>query len=337
MVGELWTSIKAYLYDRTSSPLLGAIIAGLFVWNFKIVMLFFSSASYAVKVWEIDHFYSQTFFIAEAFGGESWGWSNYIFCVYVMPLLTAIFYIYVFPFFSHKVFEHSYDKQIKLNNKRKTMQDTAILTQEEKEEILNEIEQAKLKSRKDVLDARNEIADLESQRDTLITEKGQLESTLGDASDEKAALVTEAQNLTKQLDSYRTRYEKDDDAQAERKAKTKEAINGLREQFKSSASTNDGSTNDESTNKDLPEVDKKQDVSFFHNAEIEAQEVYRKIFSSLYLGDKNPALITGVDNAQFGEYAPDLMMYGMIENTNSFTYSLTEKGRSFFENLKRTA
>ncbi|TOH44967.1 hypothetical protein CGI79_24930, partial [Vibrio parahaemolyticus] len=73
-------------------------------------MLVFSSASYAVKVWEIDYFYSQTFFIADALGGESWVWSNYVFCVYVMPLVTAIFYIYVFPFFSHKVFEHSYDK-----------------------------------------------------------------------------------------------------------------------------------------------------------------------------------------------------------------------------------
>ncbi|MFW9657985.1 hypothetical protein V3H38_10970 [Vibrio parahaemolyticus] len=336
MVGELWTSIKAYLYDRTSSPLLGAIVVGLLVWNFKIVMLVFSSASYAVKVWEIDYFYSQTFFIAEALGGESWVWSNYVFCVYVMPMLTAIFYIYVFPFFSHKVFEHSYDKQIKLNNKRKTMQGTAILTEEEKEEILNEVEQAKLKSRKDVLDARNEMADLESQRDTLITEKGQLEKSLSDATNQNTALATEVNELSEQLEFYIAKYESNDTAKAERLAKGKKAVDKLREQFKPDATP----SSDESANDDFEKVDVEKEsdenVSFYYNATAPEQDIYLTILSALYMGERSYGSLNG-SKAQLDKYLPDLLMNELIRKVDNSTFALTERGRSFFINLKRSA
>ncbi|EPI5805830.1 hypothetical protein ACS8FY_003613 [Vibrio parahaemolyticus] len=324
MVGELWTSIKAYLYDRTSSPLLGAIVAGLFVWNFKIVMLVFSSASYAVKVWEIDHFYSQTFFMAEALGGESWFWSNYVFCVYVMPLVTAVFYIYVFPFFSHKVFEHSYDKQIKLNNKRKTMEGSAILTQEEKEEILNEVEQAKLKSRKDVLDARNEIADLESQRDTLITEKGQLESTLEDAADEKAALVTEVKSLTEKLAFYQARYESDDEATAERMAASKEAITKMRQSFSS----------DNSPKNDEPKEG--IDTDFYFNATSNKQKALENILGALYMGEKTTGGL-GLSPNQLHQYMPDLIMRDFVEQTEGNTFVITDRGREFLKLIRVSA
>ncbi|HCG9213595.1 hypothetical protein HJ105_11770 [Vibrio parahaemolyticus] len=336
MVGELWTSIKAYLYERTSSPLLGAIVAGLFVWNFKIVMLVFSSASYAVKVWEIDYFYSQTFFIADALGGESWVWSNYVFCVYVMPLVTAIFYIYVFPFFSHKVFEHSYDKQIKLNDKRKTMQGTAILTEEEKEEILNQVEQAKLKSRKDVLDARNEIADLESQRDTLITEKGQLGKSLADATNRNTALATEIHELSEQLEFYITAYDNSDIAKAERLAKAKKAVDKLSEQFKPDTTpSNYESANDDS---EKAEVEKESDanVSFYYNATTREQDIYLTILSALYMGERSYGSLNG-SKAQLDKYLPDLLMNELIAKVGDNTFALTEKGRSFFVNLKRSA
>ncbi|WP_139151139.1 winged helix-turn-helix domain-containing protein [Vibrio breoganii] len=311
-------------------------MAGLLVWNFKIVMLVFSSASYAVTVWEIDHFYSQTFFIAEALGGENWVWSNYIFCIYVMPLLTAIFYIYVFPFFSHKVFEHSYDKQIKLNNKRKTMQGTAILTEEEKEEILNEVEQAKLKSRKDVLDARNEIADLESQRDTLITEKGQLESTLEDAADEKAALVTKVQTLTEQLAFYQARYENDDEATAERMAAGKEAIVKMREQFSSTASPSNDETADEgSKDEGLVKDTAYGDMTFYHKADAKAQEVYLSILSALFIRNEKFGGFA-LSRLIFNRYMPDLMLNKLVEEKNG-DYALTEKGRDFFGQIKEIA
>lgn len=174
MVNDIWTSVKAYLYDRTSSPLLGALVTGWVAWNFKILMLFFSKADYAVKVWEIDYFYSQTFFVFRPYGLEHWLFSNYIFCVFIMPVTTAAFYIYVFPWFSHKVFNHSYQKQIDLNNKKKEMQGSELIDVDEKAEILGMYEQAKLETRELVVKHRQEMERIENQLSIVIQEKEEI-------------------------------------------------------------------------------------------------------------------------------------------------------------------
>lgn len=174
MINDIWTSVKAYLYDRTSSPLLGALITGWIAWNFKILMLFFSKADYAVKAWEIDYFYSQTFFVFRFYEFEHWIFSNYIFCVFVMPVATATFYIYIFPWLSHKVFTHSYQKQIDLNNKKKEMQGTEIIDADEKAKILSMYEHAKLETRELAVKHRQEIERIERQLTMVIQEKDML-------------------------------------------------------------------------------------------------------------------------------------------------------------------
>ncbi|MGR5138547.1 hypothetical protein [Vibrio jasicida] len=173
MIADVLTSIKAYLYDRTSSPLLGAFATSLALWNFKILMLFFSKTPYAVKVWEIDFFYSQPFFSSI----DSLSWlTNYWMCLYLMPAVTSLFYIYVFPWFSHRVFEFSYNKQIALNNKKKEMQGSELISAEEKEELLSKIEKLNVENRANVLKLREEITQLESQRDSVIKEREDVKS-----------------------------------------------------------------------------------------------------------------------------------------------------------------
>ncbi|EMI7297886.1 TPA: hypothetical protein ACMDVJ_003872 [Vibrio parahaemolyticus] len=172
MIADVLTSIKAYLYDRTSSPLLGAFATSLALWNFKILMLFFSKTPYAVKVWEIDFFYSQPFFSIDSL---SW-LTNYWMCLYLMPAVTSLFYIYVFPWFSHRVFEFSYNKQIALNNKKKEMQGSELISAEEKEELLSQIEKLNVENRANVLKLREDITQLASQRDSVIKEREDLKS-----------------------------------------------------------------------------------------------------------------------------------------------------------------
>ncbi|MDP2591649.1 hypothetical protein Q8W41_19325 [Vibrio splendidus] len=180
MVNDIWTSVKAYLYERTSSPLLGALIIGWIAWNFKILMLFFSKADYAVKIWEVDHFYEQTFFMFRSYGFEHWLFSNHVFCVFVMPAATAAFYIYVFPWFSYKVFNHSYQKQIDLNNQKKVMQGSEIIDAEEKAEILGMYEEAKLETRELTVKHRQEVERLEGQVATVIQEKEEYRQQLNE-------------------------------------------------------------------------------------------------------------------------------------------------------------
>lgn len=355
VVDEFWTSIKAYLYDRASSPLLGALIVGLIVWNLKIVMLFFSSTSYAVKVWEIDHFYAQPFFMFKTFGIEEWALSNYICCVYLMPMATALFYIYVFPLFSHTVFKHSYNRQIALNNLRKELQGSELLTQEEKTEVLNKVEQIKLKSRQDILGLQQEITSLESQRDTVITQKRDLDESLNKISNERDQLKEENKSLRDKLSTLEQMYANDDEVKVKRKANGEKLIGGLREQFnsKDSSDSNDSSNDDSMGNSvdtgdsidygyvkdnadtgdsiDYGDV-KDNNFSFYENARGNQRAIFKAILSALYLGDKTYKDFSH-SKAQLDSYLPPLMMNDLVIRANKDTYQLTEKGRSFLQTL----
>lgn len=93
-----------------------------------------------------------------------------------MPAVTSLFYIYIFPWFSHRVFEFSYNKQIALNNKKKEMQGSELISAEEKEELLSSIEKLNIENRANVLKSREEITQLESRLDSVIQEREELKS-----------------------------------------------------------------------------------------------------------------------------------------------------------------
>ncbi|EKB7281572.1 hypothetical protein OOY67_004115 [Vibrio parahaemolyticus] len=370
MVDEFFTSIKAYLYDRASSPLLGALIVGLFVWNLKIVMLFFSSTSYSVKVWEIDHFYAQPFFMFKAFGFEEWALSNYICCVYVMPMFTALFYIYVFPFFSHKVFEHSYNKQIALNNARKKLQGSEVLTQEEKAEVMSQLEKMKLKSRQENLQLKQEITELESQLDTVVVEKSELETSLTEITNAKDQLQDENKKLRDRLSVLKQIHGEDDEVKSQRNAHGKELISSLRERIKSKASSgNDDSSNEDTMEDNLDTSDsidyghvkdnvdagdsidygyvkdnvdtgdsidhepvQDDNFSFYEKAIGNQREIFRSILNALYLGDKTYADFSHTQR-QLDSYLPPLLMNDLVIRANKDTFQLTDKGRRFLKTI----
>ncbi|WP_264404005.1 hypothetical protein [Vibrio owensii] len=222
MIADVLTSIKAYLYDRTSSPLLGAFATSLALWNFKILMLFFSKTPYAVKVWEIDFFYSQSFF--PSIDNLSW-LTNYWMCLYLMPAVTSIFYIYVFPLFSHRVFEYSYNKQIVLNNKKKELQRSELVSAEEKEELLNRIEQQNIENRASVIKFREEISGLENQLNVVIQEREKLKTH----NDELRVRVHELESREKKTSSddgdITRQYGSSNDSDFEEGSKTQQPLN----------------------------------------------------------------------------------------------------------------
>ena len=55
MIDELWKSIKATLYDRASSPLLGAFAVSWFVWNYRMVVVVFADLEPTAKFDLINH------------------------------------------------------------------------------------------------------------------------------------------------------------------------------------------------------------------------------------------------------------------------------------------
>lgn len=298
MFSEVLNSIKAYLYDKAASPLLGSLAISLALWNFKILMLFFSGTSYAVKVWEMDYFYSQPFFLVD---GLSW-LTNYWMCVYILPVLTALFYIYVFPRFSHKVFEYSYNKQIDLNNKKKQLQESELITEEEKRELLSRIESLNIEHRAAVIKLRQEISELESQLDTVINEREELQQQVQDS--------VVSSNVVFESDD-----ETADRAMEELTKKAEDLIKG-----RITPKTN------------------QYDPSFYLDANEDDKELYMAIISDLYLGKKPRGSITEYQDSHVAFALPVLLMEGLVSSDESDDvpmFSITETGKEFYADVKR--
>ncbi|ENM5780415.1 hypothetical protein NTH33_004022 [Vibrio mimicus] len=182
MISDSLNSIKAFLYDRTVSPLFGALITAYIVWNFKILMLVTSKDNYAIKEWEFNNFYSSSFFKDPLFFGSidlSWA-TNYLMCLFVMPIISALLYIYVFPYPSKWVFSFSYKKQVELSNEKKAIQGTALITVEEKAELLAKYDRAKIEQKEQSAVHRSELEEVERQVSQLIGDKSQLEARLSE-------------------------------------------------------------------------------------------------------------------------------------------------------------
>ncbi len=168
---DILTSVKAYLYDKATSPLVGALLTSAVFWNFKMLMLIFSKEKHADKVTQMDKFYSQPYFSSE---NLTWLTNDYM-LILILPVCTAAFYLFVFPSISHKVFAFTYKKQIELNNMKKTLQESELITKEEKLELLKTINDLELAAKETLVIHREETLKLDSQIETLILEKSELE------------------------------------------------------------------------------------------------------------------------------------------------------------------
>ncbi len=306
MVSDIYTSIKAYLYDRTASPLLGSLAVSLTLWNFKILMLFFSNTNYAEKVWEIDYFYSQPYFLADGF---SW-LTNYWVCLYVLPVLTTVFYIYVFPWFSHKVFEYSYNKQIDLNNKKKTLQKSELIDADDKEKIMLMNEQLRLENRELIVKHRMEVEELQGQIDKTLKDKI---SERDDADDSQQELFNTIRNLEKKVEEL----ENDDNVLVLNPGEISESIIEDKEA---------------EPNKD---EDHNHDVSFYFEADGYTQNRYKRILEGLYLEDRHKSDF-GLKSDVFDSAMVQLLLHKLVQKTDEAgKYRITGEGISFYANLNK--
>jgi len=152
MFSESITSIKATLYERISSPLLGSYIISFLIWNYKLIILIFSKSNADVKINFInDTLYPQ---IIDYF--------NYWF---LFPSLTTLFFIFIYPIPAKFVYEHTQTKKAELKKIKQNIEDESLLTKKEsynlKRKIINlEYELDDLITRKN-----NEIKELKAMID----------------------------------------------------------------------------------------------------------------------------------------------------------------------------
>lgn len=164
-------SIKAHLYDRVVSPLSGAFILSWVVWNYKLIVIVFSSDTLPEKFKFIEQLYSggiDFFSIAIPL--------NTFVVGAFLPLLTAIVYIYVYPLISLPVYRYSLNKQKKLKKAKQDYDGEILLSVNESLAIKNSLTKIKSSYESDIGDLNKTISDLNLEINDLNNEKNILSS-----------------------------------------------------------------------------------------------------------------------------------------------------------------
>lgn len=118
MFEDIYKSTKQNIIERLSSPLIGSFVVAWGLWNYKFLVILFSNAGV-----------TQTFNLVEkiAFPDAT----TIVLKGAVLPLATAILYIFIYPYPALKVYEFTLQRQRASNEVRQKIEDETLLTLEE--------------------------------------------------------------------------------------------------------------------------------------------------------------------------------------------------------------
>lgn len=103
---DIIKSVKAFLYERSSSPLLGAFIVSWCVWNYQSLIIVFSNSDFGKKIEALNEYFSIASLSIYSFDIPSSLVNGLIF-----PSILTILYIFIYPFVAEPVYEHALKKQ----------------------------------------------------------------------------------------------------------------------------------------------------------------------------------------------------------------------------------
>ncbi|MCK9454439.1 hypothetical protein [Sulfurimonas sp.] len=158
---EIIKSIKAFLYDRASSPLIGALIVSWSFWNYKMFFILFSDEKIENKFLLINTLFDKNNPIE--FLGLALPFSlSMLLDGAVYPILLTIFYIYVYPFLAKPVYKYNLQEQLKLINLKKENEGKKLLNVEESNQIQLEFLNLQDKYEEETKKLRNKLSSLQA-------------------------------------------------------------------------------------------------------------------------------------------------------------------------------
>lgn len=125
MLDEVTKTIKAQLYERVSSPLISSFAISWAGWNYKFLLIAFSSLAIPERLALIEKV---------AFPTSHSIWLNGL----AYPLLSALALIFVYPVPAKYIYEYSRRRQRELKEIQQKIDDETPLTREEAKEIRKE-------------------------------------------------------------------------------------------------------------------------------------------------------------------------------------------------------
>ena len=190
MLDDLAKTVKAQLYERVSSPLLGAFAISWVAWNYRFLLVLFSSMPVAEKFTFIDSH------IFDSYQGIFLHGMLY-------PLITTLLLIFVYPFPAKFVYEYWRTRQRELKEIQQRIDDETPLTREEARELRHETLNARLEFEQELERRSDEITRLkETIKDLQPREKTEV-----DRSPRKSAksAPTKVAELSSLLDEHQIR------------------------------------------------------------------------------------------------------------------------------------
>lgn len=161
---DILQSIKAYLYDRASSPLFGAFVISWAAWNYRFLVILLSSETYTNKFTSLDE-YTASSIVTIPWTDTSA--SFYAGNGFIFPLLTALAYIYIYPFVAEPVYKYSLDKQKNIKKLKKEANDSRLIDEKESRKLFKDLADIQSKYDSDIGQYQKQVESLKSTIDEL--------------------------------------------------------------------------------------------------------------------------------------------------------------------------
>lgn len=150
---EIIKSVRASLYERTTSPLFGAYAVAWCIWNYKFLLAVFSELPIREK---LDLLHAAFFPSAESYA-----------YVFGAPLLGALIFIFLYPYPARYVYEFWRKQQKLLKEVRQKIDDEMPLTKEEAKELRHSLQRLEDEYQREISNRNAEIQRLREELQEL--------------------------------------------------------------------------------------------------------------------------------------------------------------------------
>jgi len=169
MFEQIIKSVQSQISERTASPLMGSVLVSWCLWNYKFLVILFSSASVL-----------RTFELVETIAFPSL--SAVLLKGILFPVLTAGVYIFLYPYPAKYVYEFSRMRQKEINDIRRRIEEETPMTIEQSRKIKSDLARIEAELSEQIDRKDREIERLKAQLANLQSQEQEDPSTEGSTS-----------------------------------------------------------------------------------------------------------------------------------------------------------
>lgn len=149
MFDDLIKTVKAQLYDRLTSPLLGCFLLSWVIWNYKFIFTLFSEMKTEDKFKFIENY---------IYVGH---YSHFIYGL-LLPFITTLFFIFIYPYPAKFAYAFFRKRQVELKEIQQKIDDETPLTRDEARKIRSDAVKMSIEFEQEIEKLREENLSLRS-------------------------------------------------------------------------------------------------------------------------------------------------------------------------------